>query len=129
MTISKTEKIWNVVSMLVFVLLLIVLGILLKAEGTEITDIRLLDLLLICIATYRMTRLLVYDRIFKLVRDIIRSFEGTGIGDSDKGNRYLPLVCRSMDSSFQCGHFLSCPFRGTVHICDGNSRYLNNLSA
>jgi hypothetical protein len=84
MEISKTERIWNLISMFVFVLLLIGAGILLQNEGITINNITVTDMLLISIATYRMTRLIVYDRIFKLFRDIIRSFEGTGFGDSVK---------------------------------------------
>jgi hypothetical protein len=79
---KTTEKIWNLVSMFVFLILLIFAGILLDNHGINIREIRLLDLLLICIATYRMIRLVVYDRIFKIVRDFMRSFKGSGLGDS-----------------------------------------------
>ncbi len=78
----KTERIWNFISMFVFVLCLIGVGILMREQGTGADDISVLDMLFISIATYRMTRLVVYDRIFKLFRDILRSFRGTGIGDS-----------------------------------------------
>ncbi len=110
MAISKTEKIWNIVSMLVFVLLLIVLGIQLQEKGIWIENISLFDLLLICIATYRMTRLIVYDRIFKLVRDIIRSFEGTGIGDSVKSIITCPWCAGVWISLFNVAIFYLIPF-------------------
>jgi hypothetical protein len=79
---ENTEKIWNLLSMVVFILLLIAAGILFKERGIEITEISLLDLFLICVASYRLMRLIVYDRLFKLFRDMIRSFSGTGLGDS-----------------------------------------------
>ncbi len=84
METAKAEKIWNFISVFVFVLFLIGVGILLDSQDISISDISLLDLLLICIATYRMTRLIVYDRIFKLFRDFVRSLGGTGLGDSVK---------------------------------------------
>ena len=107
---SKTEKIWNVLSMFVFVLLLIVLGTFLIERGIAIEDIRLFDLLLICIATYRMTRLLVYDRLFKLFRDIIRSFEGTGIGDSVKAIVTCPWCAGVWISLFNVAIFFIVPY-------------------
>jgi hypothetical protein len=79
---KTSEKIWNLVSMFVFIIVLIIIGILLDNHGFDIKEIRLFDLLLICIATYRMIRLVVYDRIFKIVRDLMRSFKGSGLGDS-----------------------------------------------
>lgn len=84
METSQAEKIWNFISIFVFVLLLIVVGILMDAQGISISDISLLDLFMIIVATYRAIRLIVYDRIFKLFRDIMRSFGGTGLGDSVK---------------------------------------------
>lgn len=110
MEISRTEKIWNMVSMIVFVLLLIVLGILLNNKSISIESLSILDLLLICIATYRMTRLMVYDRIFKLVRDIIRSFEGTGLGDSLKAIVTCPWCAGVWISLFNVAIFFLVPF-------------------
>lgn len=110
MEISRTERIWNMVSMIVFVLLLIVLGILLNNKGISIESLSILDLLLICIATYRMTRLMVYDRIFKLVRDIIRSFEGTGLGDSLKAIVTCPWCAGVWISLFNVAIFFLVPY-------------------
>ena len=110
MEISKTERIWNLVSMFVFVLLFIALGTLLNARGLDAEDVSLLDLLLLSIATYRMTRLMVYDRIFKLLRDIIRSFEGTGIGDSVKAIITCPWCAGVWISLFNVAIFFLVPF-------------------
>ena len=44
---TNTERIWNVVSMFVYVLLLIALGTLLKDRGIRIETISIFDLLLI----------------------------------------------------------------------------------
>jgi hypothetical protein len=110
MEISRTERIWNMVSMIVFVLLLIVLGILLNNKGLTTESLSIFDLLLICIATYRMTRLMVYDRIFKLVRDIIRSFEGTGLGDSLEAIVTCPWCAGVWISLFNVAIFFLVPF-------------------
>ncbi|MGF1585767.1 MAG: DUF1360 domain-containing protein [Bacteroidales bacterium] len=110
MKTSKTEKVWNILSMVVFVLLLIVAGTLLIELGIDITRITWGDLILLSIATYRMIRLLVYDRIFKLVRDFIRSFEGTGLGDSLKTIITCPWCAGVWISLFNVAIFYLVPF-------------------
>ena len=110
MKTSKTEKVWNVLSMVVFVLLLIAAGTLLIEMGIDITRITWGDLILLSIATYRMIRLLVYDRIFKLVRDFIRSFEGTGLGDSLKTIITCPWCAGVWISLFNVAIFYLVPF-------------------
>jgi hypothetical protein len=110
MKTSKTEKVWNILSMVVFVLLLIAAGTLLIEMGIDITRITWGDLILLSIATYRMIRLLVYDRIFKLVRDFIRSFEGTGLGDSLKTIITCPWCAGVWISLFNVAIFYLVPF-------------------
>ena len=107
---SNTERIWNVVSMFVYVLLLIALGTLLKDRGTGIEDIRIFDLVLICIATYRMTRLMVYDRIFKLFRDIARDFQDNGFGASIRTILTCPWCAGVWISLFNVAVFYLVPF-------------------
>ncbi len=107
---AKTERIWNIVSMFVYVLLLIVLGTLLKDRGISMNDISIFELLLICIATYRMTRLMVYDRIFKLFRDISRSIENSGFGASIKTILTCPWCAGVWISLFNVGIFFLVPF-------------------
>lgn len=106
---TKTERIWNVVSMFVYVLLIIVLGALLNARGISAEDISVFELLLICIATYRMTRLIVYDRIFKLFRDISRSFENNGFGASVKTILTCPWCAGVWISLFNVAIYLLVP--------------------
>lgn len=107
---TNTEKIWNVVSMFVYVLLLIALGTLLNARGIGVDSISVFELLLICIATYRMTRLMVYDRIFKLFRDISRSFENSGFGASVKTILTCPWCAGVWISLFNVAIFFLVPF-------------------
>jgi hypothetical protein len=110
MKTSKTEKIWNILSMVVFVLLIIVAGTLLIEKGIDVSGITWGDLILISIATYRMIRLMVYDRIFKLVRDFIRSFQGTGLGDSLKTIITCPWCAGVWISLFNVAIFYLVPF-------------------
>ncbi len=107
---SNTERIWNVVSMFVYVLLLIALGTLLKDRGIRIETISIFDLLLICIATYRITRLMVYDRIFKLFRDISRSFQDNGFGASVRTILTCPWCAGVWISLFNVAVFYLVPF-------------------
>jgi hypothetical protein len=107
---SKTERIWNFISMFVFVLCLIGIGILMRGRGLGADDISVIDMLIISIATYRMTRLVVYDRIFKLFRDILRSFQGTGIGDSLKTIVTCPWCAGVWISLFNVAVFYLVPY-------------------
>lgn len=84
MKITTAEKIWNFLSSVIFVLLLVVIGFLLERKGIALEDIGVLKLVILMIATFRLTRIIVYDRVFKVFRDFIKSFEGSGIGDSMK---------------------------------------------
>lgn len=84
MKITNAEKIWNFISSLVFAFFVVVVGILLGRKGVILEEISILNLVIMMLATYRLTRIIVYDRVFKVFRDFIKSFEGTGIGDSMK---------------------------------------------
>jgi hypothetical protein len=110
MEMSKTERIWNLISMFVFVLLLIGAGTLLHSHGISEDDISVLDVLFLSIATYRMTRLVVYDRIFKLFRDVIRSFSGSGFGDSVRTIVTCPWCAGVWISLFNVTVFYLVPF-------------------
>jgi hypothetical protein len=107
---SNTERIWNMVSMIVFIFLLIGAGFLMQERETGITRISAFDLLVISIATYRMTRLVVYDRIFKLFRDIFKSFKGTGLGDSLRTIVTCPWCAGVWIALFNVVIFLLVPF-------------------
>lgn len=84
MKITTAEKIWNLISSLVFVLLIIGVGILLERKGIVLEEISVFKLVILILATYRLTRIIVYDRVLKVFRDFIKSFAGTGLGDSMK---------------------------------------------
>lgn len=70
---TRQEKFWNFLATLFFIAMIILLGYGMDKTGKKIEDVRLLDLSMMALATYRLTRILVFDKIFKLLRDFIRS--------------------------------------------------------
>lgn len=61
------EKLWNILFSILFLILLIVLFP--KFPINELMEIKILELILIVIATQRLIRLIVYDRIMVFFRD------------------------------------------------------------
>jgi len=72
-TLSSRHQFWNFLATIIYVICFILLGYTFKRKGIKIEDIRLWELFLLALATYRLTRILVFDKIFKLFRDFIRS--------------------------------------------------------
>jgi hypothetical protein len=70
---TNQEKSWNFLATLFFIAAIILLGWSMDKTGKTIEDVKLLDLCMMMLATYRLTRILVFDKIFKLFRDFIRS--------------------------------------------------------
>ena len=70
---TRQEKSWNFLATLFFMAAIILLGYSMEKTGKKIEDVRILDLSMMMLATYRLTRILVFDKIFKLFRDFIRS--------------------------------------------------------
>ena len=69
---NHKQKSWNFLATLFYILCLFALGYILKVNDIEANDIKLRDMILMTLATYRMTRLLVFDSIFKLFRDFVK---------------------------------------------------------
>lgn len=64
---------WNFLATLFFLCCVVALGYALNKSGMMIEKAGVLELLIMSLATYRLTRILVFDKIFKLMRDFIRS--------------------------------------------------------
>lgn len=107
---TKAEKWWNIVSTLIFVALIAIAGNLLINAGIDVRKITAYELVLIAIATYRVTRMLVYDRVFKLIRDAIRLMEGTGFGDSLKAIVTCPWCAGVWIALFNTSVYFLIPF-------------------
>ena len=70
---SNQQKFWNFLATIIYIGLIILLGYGLKRKGIQIENIRIWEVFLLALATYRVTRILVFDKIFKFFRDFIRS--------------------------------------------------------
>jgi hypothetical protein len=70
---NHRQKSWNFLATLFYIACFIALGYSLKKSGIGPDDIKFRDMALMTLATYRLTRLLVFDAIFKLFRDFVKS--------------------------------------------------------
>ena len=70
---NQKQKSWNFLATLFYIICFVALGYGLKANDIGTEDIRFRDIALMTLATYRLTRLLVFDAIFKLFRDFVKS--------------------------------------------------------
>ncbi len=77
--ITKQEKTWNFFSLLVYAALVAVVGIFFEKRGMKPEDIPVWDWIIMSLATYRLTRVMVYDRIFKFFRDFVRANDRMGL--------------------------------------------------
>jgi len=78
MKIQTQEKLFNTLSIIVFAALAVFSGILYEQLGHRIEDIKLGDMVIMVLSAYRLTRLVVYDRIFRLPREIVEAFPDIG---------------------------------------------------
>jgi len=73
---THKDKSWNFLATIFFVICLVALGFYLHYKEIKLQDATVLELFIMSLATYRLTRILVFDKIFKLFRDFIRSRSG-----------------------------------------------------
>ena len=71
--LTGQQKFWNFMATLIYILLIVLLGYGLKHKGINIEQIRIWEVFLLALASYRLTRILVFDKIFKFFRDFFRS--------------------------------------------------------
>lgn len=74
-TINSKQNAWNFASLFVYFLLLVVVGYLLDKEKIDITQLTFRDLIFITLATYRLTRIVVFEKIFKFCRDFVKAHQ------------------------------------------------------
>ena len=70
---NTQQKSWNFWATLFYVSCLVGLGFSLEYKGISIEDFTVGNITLMTLATYRLTRILVFDKIFKLFRDFFRN--------------------------------------------------------
>lgn len=72
---ERKHQAWNFWSAFFFFGLVVLVGYLLDRNGLDIKKITLRDALLIILATFRLTRILVFEKIFKYLRDTLKKRE------------------------------------------------------
>lgn len=75
---------WHSLSIISYVALTYFLGVVLNSRGFDLDQVRTFDIIIISIGTFRITRMLVYDKVFKFFRDWIRSLAHISIFNSVK---------------------------------------------
>lgn len=72
---ERKHQAWNFWSAFVFFGLIFLFGFLLERKGVRIQDVTLKEAVIIILASYRMTRIIVFEKIFKYMRDALKRRE------------------------------------------------------
>jgi len=72
---ERKHQAWNFWSAFAFFGLVVLVGYLLEKKGINIEEITLKESIVIILASYRMTRILVFEKIFKYFRDVLKKRE------------------------------------------------------
>jgi len=72
---NEQQKTWNFWATLFFLGCFVGLGLALDYKGISVEDFTLGNIALMVLATYRLTRILVFDKIFELFRDFFRTHQ------------------------------------------------------
>ncbi len=72
---ERKHQAWNFWSAFVFFGMVVLVGFLLKKKGIDIKEMTIKDAVVVILASYRMTRILVFEKIFKYFRDVLKKRE------------------------------------------------------
>ena len=72
---ERKHQAWNFWSVFVFFGAVALVGYLLEKKGMDIRNISLKEAVIIILASYRMTRILVFEKIFKYFRNMLKNRE------------------------------------------------------
>lgn len=72
---ERKHQAWNFWSAFVFFGAVVLVGYLLKNKGVDIEEITMKQAVVIILASYRMTRILVFEKIFKYLRNVLKKRE------------------------------------------------------
>ena len=73
---ERKHQAWNFWSAFVFFGAVVLVGYLLQKKEVDITALTLKEAVVIILASYRMTRILVFEKIFKYLRNVLKKREG-----------------------------------------------------
>lgn len=86
---ERKHQAWNFWSAFVFFGAVVLVGYFLKREGIDIRDLTMKEAVLVILASYRMTRILVFEKIFKYFRDAMKKRENLYV----IGTVYSMITC------------------------------------
>ncbi len=69
----KSEYFWNFIYTVIFLSLTVLFSYLLIKNELYIQQLSVFDFVVLCLAAYRLTRLLVYDKVLNFIRDRIKN--------------------------------------------------------
>ena len=72
---ERKHQAWNFWSAFFFFGMVVLVGYMLDKKGVEIEEITLKEAIVIILASYRMTRILVFEKIFKYFRGVLKRRE------------------------------------------------------
>ena len=72
---ERKHQAWNFWSAFVFFGAILLVGYLLKQKGVDITELTFKEAVIIILAAYRMTRIVVFEKIFKYLRNVLKMRE------------------------------------------------------
>ncbi len=70
---NSRQNACNFISLFFYFSLLAFVGYLLHLRGFNIRDVSIKELIIITLASYRLTRIMVFEKIFKFFRDFVKS--------------------------------------------------------
>ena len=72
---ERKHQAWNFWSAFFFFGMVALFGYLLQKKGVDIKDMNFKEAIIIVLASYRLTRILVFEKIFKYFRDVLKRRE------------------------------------------------------
>ena len=72
---ERKHQAWNFWSVFVFFGAVFLVGYLLEGKGVDIREISMKEAVVIILASYRMTRILAFEKIFKYFRNVLKKRE------------------------------------------------------
>lgn len=70
---NTNQNAWNFASLFVYFVLLIIVAALIESKGVDVSDVKTRDVIIMMLATYRLTRIVVFEKIFKFFRDFVKA--------------------------------------------------------
>lgn len=111
---NKSQHWWYIAySVFFLVIAVLMLRSLYTVHGRLPTDIPLFDLIIISLATFRLTRLFVYDKITFFLRDMLQHAEETY---TEEGVTYFRKVARRQGPIHVAYELLTCPWCFSIWI-------------